>query len=214
VVSISKSNDFITTISFIKIDPEYQKKQIDLLRKFVDNTLCKQVGFVSSTIHRSLRGSTIVNYSQWSTSKDGKPEINHLISPESDSLISFASHELHPYEIDHVIGDEFKIEENSNLVTSITYFKLDPKNQVNFSNDWVNLFETVFKKQPGFISAILHKSNTGNRLMSYAHWTKIELLEDAFALPEVFNTIDRASLFSKSDWSIYEVSYVNEIMKT
>ncbi|MGI0087724.1 MAG: antibiotic biosynthesis monooxygenase family protein [Nitrosotalea sp.] len=214
MVSISKSNDLTTTISFFKIDSEYQKKQIDLLREFIDNTLSKQTGFVSSTIHRSLRGSTIVNYSQWTASKDNNTGINYMISPEPKSVISFATHELNPYEIHHAIGDEMIIAEHDKVVTAINYVKLDPKNQANYTNEWINVFENVMKKQPSFISAILHKSVTGNRLLSYSHWAKREDLEASLALPEVFNPVDRATNFSRSDWSIYEVSYVNEILKT
>lgn len=213
MVSISKSNDVITTVSFFKIDSMYQKKQIDLLREFINNTLSKQIGFVSSTIHRSLKGYTIVNYSQWTPFKDNN-EINYLIFPEPKSVIPFATHELDRYEISHVQGDDIMVAEHNKVVTAINYVRLDPKHQADYTSGWVSVFENVFKKQPGFLSAILHKNVTGNKLISYSHWAKREDLEASLALPEAFGPIDRVANFSRPDWSIYEVSYVNEILRT
>jgi len=211
MVLISKLGNLTTTISYFKIDPEYQKKQIDLLREFIDNTLSRQTGFVSTTIHRSSKGSNIINYSQWTTPKDQNTEINHITSPEPRSVISFATHELDIYEIIRVVGKDIIVTEQNKVVTSIIYVKLDPMHQVDFTSKWINLFENVIKKQPGFISAILHKSVTGNRLLSYSQWEKREDLDAMFTLPEVFNAADNIAQFSRTNWDTYEVSYINKI---
>src|SRR5260370_5062116 len=152
MVLISKLGNLTTTISHFKIDPEYQKKQIDLLREFIDNTLSRQAGFVSSTIHKSSKGSNIINYSQWTTPKDQNTQINHITSPEPRSIISFATHELDIYKIIHTVGKDVVVTEQNKVVTSIMYVKLDPKHQVDFTSEWVKIFENVIKKQPGFIS--------------------------------------------------------------
>ncbi|MDE1827156.1 MAG: antibiotic biosynthesis monooxygenase [Thaumarchaeota archaeon] len=91
---ISKSGNVTTAISHFKIDSEYQKKQVDLLREFIDDTLSRQPGFVSSTIHKSSKGSNIINYSQWADLKGHNVTINHIASPEPRSVLSFATHEL------------------------------------------------------------------------------------------------------------------------
>ena len=211
MVLISKLGNLTTSISYFKIDPEYQKKQIDLLREFIDKTLSRQAGFVSSTIHKSSKGSNIINYSQWATLKDQNTEINHIISPEPKSVISFAAHEMDRYEIIHVTGKDVVVTEQNKVVTSIMYVKLDPKHQVDFTSEWVKIFENLIKKQPGFISAALHKSATGNRLLSYSQWEKREDLDAFFTLPEIFISADNVAQFSRTNWDTYEVSYINKI---
>ncbi|MDE1873006.1 MAG: antibiotic biosynthesis monooxygenase [Thaumarchaeota archaeon] len=211
MVLISKSGNVTTAISHFKIDSEYQKKQVDLLREFIDDTLSRQPGFVSSTIHKSSKGSNIINYSQWADLKGHNVTINHIASPEPRSVLSFATHELDSYEITRAIGDDIKVTEHNKAVTSIIYVKLDPIHQVDFTSGWLNIFENVIKKQPGFISAILHKSATGNRLLSYSQWQNREDLAAMFALPEVFISADRVAQFSRTDWDTYEVSHIREI---
>jgi heme-degrading monooxygenase HmoA len=211
MVLISKSGNKTTTISYFKIEPEYQKKQVDLLRNFIDNTLSRQTGFVSSTIHKSSKGSNIINYSQWSDLKGNNTAINYIASSELGSVLSFATHELDSYEIIHAIGEDIIVTEQNKVVTSILYVKLDPIHQADFTNKWIDTFENVTKKQPGFISTVLHKSAAGNRLLSYSHWEKREDLDAFFTLPEVFISADNIAQFSRTDWDTYEVSHIREI---
>ncbi len=211
MVLISKSENKTITISYFKIDSNYQKKQVELLREFIDNILSKQNGFVSSIIHKSLKGSNIINYSQWEDLKDHNTAISYITSLGFRSILSFATHELDSYEIIHTVGEDITVTNQNKFVTSIVYVKLNQKNQARFTSGWVKLFENVTKKQPGFISAILHKSVTGNRLLSYSQWEKREDLDAFFTLPKVFISADNVAQFSRTDWDTYEVSHIREI---
>jgi len=211
MVFISKSGNKTITISYFKIDSNYQKKQVDLLRDFIDNLLSKQNGFVSSTIHKGLKGSNIVNYSQWEGLKDHTIHTDHIVSLGQKSILSFATHELDNYEIIHTVGEDIMVTDQNKVITSIVYVKLNQKHQADFTNGWIKLFENVAKKQPGFISSILHTNLTGNKLLSYSHWEKRQDLESFFSLPEVFISADNVAQFSRTNWDTYEISHIREI---
>jgi quinol monooxygenase YgiN len=67
MVSISYNDDFVTQINQIKVKPEDQEQLVKLMSEQAEQVMSKQPGFISINIHRSLDGTRVVNYVQWST---------------------------------------------------------------------------------------------------------------------------------------------------
>jgi heme-degrading monooxygenase HmoA len=65
--TIKKEQNLVTLINVFKVEPENQKKLIDLLVNATENVMNKLPGFISANIHGSLDGKNVVNYAQWET---------------------------------------------------------------------------------------------------------------------------------------------------
>lgn len=70
------------------------------------------------------------------------------------------------------------------LLTVIVLFKVKDGQQVSMVNKVKELF-AIAKKQPGFVSANLHRSLDGAKVANYAQWESSADLESFQKLPEV-----------------------------
>jgi quinol monooxygenase YgiN len=59
----------VTLINVFNVDPANQERVLQLLIDATDKVICKLPGFVSAAFHRSLDGTQVANYAQW-TSKE------------------------------------------------------------------------------------------------------------------------------------------------
>jgi heme-degrading monooxygenase HmoA len=62
------------------------------------------------------------------------------------------------------------IEKGRDLVTLINVFTVEPVNQHKLVLVLVEATERTMKQMPGFISASIHKSIDGKRVVNYAQW--------------------------------------------
>src|SRR5207249_1401263 len=60
------------------------------------------------------------------------------------------------------------------LVTLINVFTVEPRHQQRLVDVLVEATEAVMNTLPGFISANIHKSLDGTRLVNYAQWRRRE----------------------------------------
>ena len=70
LTTISKNAQILTVIIVSIVEPENQQDFVDLLVTATENLLCKQPGFISSNIHKSLDGEKVVTYAQWRSVED------------------------------------------------------------------------------------------------------------------------------------------------
>ena len=66
------------------------------------------------------------------------------------------------------------IKKGSDVVTLINVFSCEPENQQALVDAWVRATEETLGKLPGIISASLHKSKDGTRVVNYAQWKTSE----------------------------------------
>jgi quinol monooxygenase YgiN len=66
------------------------------------------------------------------------------------------------------------ISKESNLVTTINVFTVDPINQQRLLQLLADATETSVRRAPGFISAALHRSFDGTKVTMYAQWRSVE----------------------------------------
>src|SRR5919198_3803110 len=65
--AIRAGEPVLTLINVFTVAPERQEELIALLDRATVEVMRHQPGFVSANIHRSLDGTRVVNYAQWSS---------------------------------------------------------------------------------------------------------------------------------------------------
>jgi quinol monooxygenase YgiN len=102
------------------------------------------------------------------------------------------------------------IDRKNDVVTLINVFAVEPEHRQHLVDLLVEATEAVMKKQPGFVSANIHKSLDGTRVANYAQWKSREQFEAIFSSPEVIPHMQNILTFAKADGHLYEVSYIHE----
>lgn len=67
MATIKQSSDLVTQINLLKVEPENQQRLLDLMLEQAQTVMFKQPGFISINFHKSVDGTRIVNYVQWSS---------------------------------------------------------------------------------------------------------------------------------------------------
>lgn len=104
------------------------------------------------------------------------------------------------------------ISEDGNAITLINVFTVAPENQQRLVDVLVRATEDVISKQPGYVSANIHKSLDGAKVANYAQWRSREEFEAIFEKPEVRGHMEEAEELAKVEPTLYEVSYVHEAL--
>lgn len=99
------------------------------------------------------------------------------------------------------------ISTTNEVVTLINVFTVNPQNQQRLVNLLIHTTERVIKKQPGYVSANIHKSFDGMRVVNYAQWRSRADYEAIFKDPEVIEHMAEIMAFAKSDYHLYEVIF-------
>ena len=100
-----------------------------------------------------------------------------------------------------------KIAQDRDVVTLINAFSREPQNQQHLIDAWIRATEESLGAFPGIISAALHRSKDGTRVVNYAQWRNAENWEN-------LSRIGRESWFremakyAKPDAHLYEVCYL------
>lgn len=76
------------------------------------------------------------------------------------------------------------IQEGTSTVTLVNVFTVDPKDQQRLVERWLRATEEVIRHLPGFISANVHRSLDGTKVVNYAQWTNVEALDAMRRNPE------------------------------
>jgi quinol monooxygenase YgiN len=104
-----------------------------------------------------------------------------------------------------------RISSDKDVVTLINTFTVEPDNQQRLVEVLVEGIQTTINTLPGFISANIHKSLDGTRVVNYAQWESRETLEAVFGNPEAMSHMREAGeVAENSEPYLYEVSFVDE----
>src|SRR5258708_13324583 len=85
---------------------------------------------------------------------------------------------------------------NKNMVTLINVFTVQPENQQRLVDLLTEATKLAMKKQPGYISANIHKSLDGTRLTNYAQWRPKDDFEAMLQNPEAAKHMNEPSQLS------------------
>ncbi len=98
------------------------------------------------------------------------------------------------------------------IVTLINVFDVAPEDQQRLADVLVEATEEVISGLPGFLSANIHKSLDGTRVVNYAQWDNRDhydaMLEKPAAAPHMR---EAAEIAEKYEPKLYEVSSVDEV---
>ncbi|QIN81762.1 antibiotic biosynthesis monooxygenase [Rubrobacter tropicus] len=104
-----------------------------------------------------------------------------------------------------------EISQSGNVVTLINVFTVRPEDQQPLLDLLVEATESVMNRRPGFVSANLHKSFDGTRVVNYAQWRSKEAFEAMLEDPAAVGHMRQAAGLAESfEPHLYEVAYVDE----
>jgi len=99
------------------------------------------------------------------------------------------------------------ITKKGDVVTLINVFTCELDTQQALIDAWIKATEDTLGKVPGIISASLHRSKDGTRVVNYAQWKTSEDWENLVqkGTPGWFREMGK---FARPDAHLYEVCYV------
>jgi quinol monooxygenase YgiN len=97
---ISKDLNLVTFINVFTVDPGNQQRLVDLLVNVTQTSVRHALGFVSSSLHRSLDGRKVTMYAQWRTMEDyERMRKDPAPAPFLQEALTFATFEPGSYEV-------------------------------------------------------------------------------------------------------------------
>jgi heme-degrading monooxygenase HmoA len=103
------------------------------------------------------------------------------------------------------------IAKDNDVVTLINVFTVAPEDQQRLVDVLVEATQAVMRKQPGFVSANIHKSLDGTRVANYAQWRSKEAFEAMLRDREAAeHRGEAAKIAERFEPHLYEVSFVDE----
>jgi quinol monooxygenase YgiN len=103
------------------------------------------------------------------------------------------------------------IDSDADCITLINTFVVRPENQDELVDVLEAATEQVMRFRPGFVSAHIHKSLDGKRVVSYAQWRSRADLDAMQSDPAAREHMARASgLAERVEPALYQVASVHE----
>jgi heme-degrading monooxygenase HmoA len=97
------------------------------------------------------------------------------------------------------------ISKDNRVVTLVNLFTVAPENQERLIEMLVEATEKTMKHVPGFVSANIHKSLDGVRVVNYAQWRSREDFEAMLKDPEAAAHMKPITEIAQFDAHLYQV---------
>ena len=97
------------------------------------------------------------------------------------------------------------ISTDKHLTTAINTFSVAPEHQQKVVNLLTAAVNLLAKTQPGFISATIHSSIDGNRVLNYVQWSSKQHFEAVFGNSEFLKLYSEIKTVASPEPLIYEV---------
>lgn len=101
-----------------------------------------------------------------------------------------------------------EIAETNDVVTLINVFTVAPGDQDRLVELLVTATEEVKRDQPGFVSANIHASFDGARVVNYAQWESRGDFEAIFEKTDVEEHMTEIRAIADADYDLYDVREV------
>ena len=98
-----------------------------------------------------------------------------------------------------------EIKPGTSLLTLVNVFKTTPETQQQLLDVLTVATDEEMAQQPGFVSANLHASRDGLRVVNYAQWESIEAFEAMRANPACQVHMRKAEQIAGADVHLYDV---------
>lgn len=101
------------------------------------------------------------------------------------------------------------VDEGGTSVVLVNVFTVDPGRQVELLNALEVATNSIFVHVPGFVSANLHSSLDGHRVINYAQWSDVEAYQGALRRTDVREHLATAADIAEAyDPSLVTVRFV------
>lgn len=98
------------------------------------------------------------------------------------------------------------------VVTLVNVFTVQPEDQQRLVDLLVEATQTTMNRMPGYVSANIHRSLDGTRVVNYAQWRSREDFEAMLRNPEAAPHMRAAAeIAERFEPHLYEVSFVDEV---
>ncbi len=97
------------------------------------------------------------------------------------------------------------ISKENNVVTLINVFTVEPDKQRQLVDLLIHATETSMREVPGFVSANIHRSLDGRKVINYAQWHSADDFQALLKTPEAIPHLRGASAIAKADPVLCEV---------
>jgi heme-degrading monooxygenase HmoA len=104
---------------------------------------------------------------------------------------------------------EARISAGAGLVTLINVFTVDPANQQRLVEHWQAATEDVMRHLPGFVSATIHRSFDGTKVINYAQWESQDAFTAMFQDPQASAHLTEIAAIGTPDPVLGEVVSVH-----
>lgn len=98
------------------------------------------------------------------------------------------------------------IQKGSNILTLINVFIVKPEKQSELVKLLIDATETTMKNVPGFISANIHRSFDGKKVVNYAQWESMDSFEAMRKNPAATQHMKAAAALADFEPILCEVS--------
>jgi quinol monooxygenase YgiN len=102
-------------------------------------------------------------------------------------------------------GEMASITRENRIATLINVFTVDPKDQQQLVDLLTEATERTIKHLPGFVSASIHKSTDGARVVNYAQWRSRDDLSAMLENPAAQEHIRPIMEIARADPHLYDV---------
>jgi quinol monooxygenase YgiN len=103
------------------------------------------------------------------------------------------------------------IDKNNDIATLINVFTVEPSKQEKLVEMLTKTTEQLMVKQEGFISANIHKSLDGTKVVNYAQWKSKEAFEKMLNNPQAQTHMnDILEVAKTSDGNLYKVVFTEK----
>ncbi|HWR48109.1 MAG TPA: antibiotic biosynthesis monooxygenase family protein [Pseudonocardiaceae bacterium] len=104
---------------------------------------------------------------------------------------------------------ESTISVSTPVMTLINMFTVEPARQQELVQLLVTATEEVIQHQPGFVSANIHASADGGRVVNYAQWESEQAFRAMLANPQAREHMAAATRFAHAEPHLYDVASVH-----
>ncbi len=113
----------------------------------------------------------------------------------------------HPQEA--AMSAESTISVSAPVVTLINVFTVEPAQQRKLVQLLMTATEEVMQHQPGFVSANIHASTDGERVVNYAQWDSEQAFHAMLQNPQAREHMEAITRFAHAEPRLYGVAFVH-----
>lgn len=117
MITISSHQNVVTTINTFTVAPQQQQRALELLIEVAKRVSSTVPGFLSVTFHRSLDGTRVVGYGQYTSIEAVQAGLAKIQDPAANPLLvelrEIAAHDPRTYEVcASIVAEGMSVPEN------------------------------------------------------------------------------------------------------